>query len=128
MPITGKDLLQVPSGEITEKGLRWNVDVGLQYLDSWLRGSGCVPIYNLMEDAATAEICRAQVSQWVKHGAKMTNGQPVTEALVKQIINERSAELGKDRGMQKAAQLLDRLMTGREFPEFLTLASYDLLD
>ena len=67
--VTAKDLLAVPEGEITEEGLRWNIDVGLQYLESWLRGSGCVPIYNLMEDAATAEICRAQVWQWVRHGA-----------------------------------------------------------
>jgi malate synthase len=126
--ITAKDLLEVPTGEITEKGLRWNVDVGLQYLASWLRGSGCVPIYNLMEDAATAEICRAQVWQWVRHGAKMSDGKTVTEPMVKEIIRERAAELGKDGGMQKAAQLLESLMTGREFPEFLTLASYDLLD
>ncbi len=68
--ITAKDLLEVPDGTITEAGLRRNIDVGLQYLEAWLRGVGCVPIYNLMEDAATAEICRAQVWQWVKHGAK----------------------------------------------------------
>ena len=127
-PITAKDLLEVPEGEITEKGLRWNVDVGLQYLDSWVRGSGCVPIYNLMEDAATAEICRAQVWQWVRHGARLTDGRTVTEEMVKEMIRERSTELGKDRGMQKAAQLLESLMTRHEFPEFLTLASYDLLD
>ena len=127
------DLLEVPTGDITEAGLRWNIDVGLQYLDSWLRGSGCVPIYNLMEDAATAEICRSQVWQWLKHGARMTNGQTVTDALVKQIIRDRATELQKaapagDRGLQQAAQLLETLMTSREFPEFLTLASYDLLD
>jgi malate synthase len=127
-PVSAKDLLEVPSGDITEGGLRWNVDVGLQYLDSWLRGSGCVPIYNLMEDAATAEICRAQVWQWVRHGAKLTDGRTTTETMVKQVIRERSSELGGDRGLQKAAQLLETLMTGREFPEFLTLASYDLLD
>ena len=102
--------------------------MGLQYLDSWLRGSGCVPIYNLMEDAATAEICRAQVWQWLKHGARMTNGNIVTEALVKQIIKDRATELGGDRKLHQAAQLLENLMTSTEFPEFLTLASYDLLD
>jgi len=127
-PVTAKDLLTVPDGDITEAGLRWNVDVGLQYLDSWLRGSGCVPIYNLMEDAATAEICRAQVWQWVKHGARMTNGKTVTESFVKQVIRERATELRGDRQLQKAANLLDTLMTSKEFPEFLTLASYDLLD
>lgn len=127
-PISAKDLLDVPKGDITEKGLRWNIDVGLQYLDSWLRGSGCVPIYNLMEDAATAEICRAQVWQWVKHGARLTDGKTVTEAMVKQIIRERATELRGDQPLQRAAHLLDTLMTGKEFPEFLTLASYDLLD
>ncbi len=69
--ITAADLLAVPDGEITEAGLRWNIDVGIQYVEAWLRGSGCVPIYNLMEDAATAEICRAQVWQWVHHGAQL---------------------------------------------------------
>jgi malate synthase len=65
-PVQAQDLLAVPKGDITDEGLRWNIDVGLQYLHSWLQGSGCVPIYNLMEDAATAEICRAQVWQWVQ--------------------------------------------------------------
>src|SRR6266478_6068385 len=76
--VTPADLLAVPEGEITEDGLRWNIDVGLQYLEAWLRGSGCVPIYNLMEDAATAEICRAQVWQWIKHGAKLNDGRTIT--------------------------------------------------
>src|SRR5277367_1105110 len=80
--VIAKDLLTVPGGTITEEGLRWNIDVGLQYLESWLRGSGCVPIYNLMEDAATAEICRAQVWQWVKHGSKLEDGRVVTAELV----------------------------------------------
>ncbi|HMK23034.1 MAG TPA: malate synthase A, partial [Terriglobales bacterium] len=69
--ITAKDLLTVPEGKITEEGLKWNIDVGLQYVESWLRANGCVPIYNLMEDAATAEICRTQVWQWIRHGAKL---------------------------------------------------------
>jgi len=126
--ITAKDLLTVPDGDITEAGLRWNVDVGLQYLDSWLRGSGCVPIYNLMEDAATAEICRAQVWQWLKHNARMTNGKTVTQDFAKQVIKDRATESCGDRQLQKAAQVLESLMTSKEFPEFLTLASYDLLD
>ena len=127
-PITAQDLLAVPDGDITEAGLRWNIDVGLQYVESWLRGSGCVPIYNLMEDAATAEISRAQVWQWVKHGARMTNGQLVTVSLVRQILRERTAELGNSPAVQQAAQILDDLMTGTEFNEFLTLASYDRLE
>jgi malate synthase len=132
-PIAARDLLEVPSGEITEKGLRWNIDVGLQYVWSWLRGNGCVPIYNLMEDAATAEISRAQVWQWVRHGSRMSDGKVVTAELVKQIVRDRAAELqvrdvGGDGRLQQAAQILEGMMTGKEFPEFLTIASYDLLD
>src|SRR5271169_843875 len=82
--VTAKDLLAVPDGDITEEGLRWNIDVGLRYLGSWLEGSGCVPIYNLMEDAATAEICRAQVWQWIKHGARLKDGRLVTEEMVRE--------------------------------------------
>ncbi len=134
--VQAQDLLAVPEGDITVEGLRWNIDVGLQYLHSWLRGSGCVPIYNLMEDAATAEICRAQVWQWVKHGAHLKDGRPVTEGLVKEIIHQRAAELGAelsaDAGnaakLRQAARVLEELTTSREFAEFLTLASYDLLD
>jgi malate synthase len=130
--IEAKELLEVPVGEITEAGLRRNIDVGLQYLDSWLRGAGCVPIYNLMEDAATAEICRAQVWQWARHGARMIDGKIVTADWVKQVIRERATELQErtpgDGRLQKAARILETLMTGQEFAEFLTLASYDLLD
>ena len=130
--VQAQDLLAVPKGEITEVGLRWNLDVGLQYLHSWLQGSGCVPIYNLMEDAATAEICRAQVWQWVRYHAHFEDGRPVTEAMVKEIIHQRAAELGNecdnDEKLRQAARVLEELTTSREFAEFLTLASYDLLD
>jgi malate synthase len=134
--VQAQDLLAVPEGDITEEGLRWNIDVGLQYLHSWLQGSGCVPIYNLMEDAATAEICRAQVWQWVKHGAHLKDGRLVTEGMVKKIIHHRAAELGAELGtksgndekLRQAAGVLEELTTSREFAEFLTLASYDLLD
>src|SRR5216684_139450 len=87
-----RDLLQVPPGEISEQGLRLNVDVGIQYLESWLRGNGCVPIYNLMEDAATAEISRAQVWQWLRHGARLSDGRSVTRELVTQTIAEELAK------------------------------------
>jgi malate synthase len=125
-----KDLIEVPEGDITEQGLRWNVDVGLQYLHSWLGGLGCVPIYNLMEDAATAEISRAQIWQWVKFNADLENGKTVTAELVKEIIHHRAAELGsaKDEKLRQAAKVLEDLTTSAEFAEFLTLASYDLLD
>jgi malate synthase len=125
--VTASDLLAVPEGSITEQGLRWNIDVGLQYLESWLRGSGCVPIYNLMEDAATAEICRAQAWQWVRHGAKLSDGRPVTQELVRQIIAEQKAKLPGSR-MANAAEIYDRMMTSPDFAEFLTLVAYNYID
>ena len=125
--VTVKDLLAVTEGEITEGGLRWNIDVGLQYLESWLRGSGCVPIYNLMEDAATAEICRSQVWQWVKHGAKLSDGRPVTREMVRQVIAEQKNKLPGGR-MTEAAEIFERMMTSPDFAEFLTLVAYDYLD
>ena len=122
--VTAKDLLSVPKGPITDEGLRWNIDVGLQYLESWLRGSGCVPIYNLMEDAATAEISRAQVWQWLRHGAKLDDGRPVTREMVRAIIAEQKPKL-KGAHVDEAAEIFDRMMTSSEFEEFLTLAAYD---
>src|SRR5271166_989977 len=129
--VLAEDLIAVPKGDITEEGLRWNIDVGLQYLHSWLGGLGCVPIYNLMEDAATAEISRAQVWQWVRYSAKLKDGRPVTESMVKELLHQRAAELGSgnnDEKLRQAARLLEDLTTSPEFAEFLTLASYDLLD
>ena len=125
--VTAADLLAVPDGEITEAGLRTNVDVGLQYLESWLRGSGCVPIYNLMEDAATAEISRTQVWQWVRHGVKLADGRPVTRSLVEQTIVQ---ELQRFEGGKYAlaAELFRRISTGPELPEFLTGVAYEYLD
>jgi malate synthase len=119
--ITAKDLLEVPPGTITEAGLRINIDVGLQYLEAWLRGVGCVPIYNLMEDAATAEICRAQVWQWVKHGAKLDDGRTVTAELVTKLTDEQ-AKPGQ------ATTLFKQMMTSGDFQEFLTLGAYDYID
>jgi malate synthase len=130
-----EDLLKVPAGEITEHGLRVNIDVGIQYLESWLRGSGCVPIYNLMEDAATAEISRAQVWQWIHHRAKMNNGTSITPDLVRRTISE---ELDKSRNRLGSAQfesgkfdlagkLFDQMMTSSEFADFMPLAAYDFL-
>jgi malate synthase len=120
--VTAKDLLTVPDGEITEAGLRWNIDVGVQYLDAWLRGVGCVPLYNLMEDAATAEICRAQVWQWVKHGAKLSDGRPVTAEMVRKATDEQS------KAGSKSVELFKQMMTSPDFPEFLTLVAYDYID
>ena len=125
--VTAKDLLAVPEGEITEEGLRWNIDVGLQYLESWLRGLGCVPIYNLMEDAATAEICRAQVWQWVRHRATLSNGRPVTQEMVREAIAEQKNKLKGSR-MAEAAEIYEHMMTSPDFAEFLTLVAYDYID
>ena len=125
--VTAEDLLEVPKGEITEAGLRLNIDVGLQYLESWLRGNGCVPIYNLMEDAATAEISRAQVWQWVQHGAKLSDGRQVTREMVRQAIAEQKSKVMTGR-MAEAAEIFERMMTSADFAEFLTLVAYDYVD
>jgi malate synthase len=134
--VTAAGLLVPPAGAITEQGLRTNVDVGIQYLEAWLGGTGCVPIYNLMEDAATAEISRTQVWQWVRHGAKLSDGRAVTPELVRATIAE---ELEKIRGLvgparfdggrfDLASRLFDQMMTGADFAEFLTLVAYDHID
>jgi malate synthase len=125
--VSTKELLAVTEGQITEHGLRWNIDVGLQYLESWLRGSGCVPIYNLMEDAATAEICRAQVWQWVRHRAKLSDGRPVTQEMVRDVITAKKSQLTGER-MAEAAEIYERMMTSADFSEFLTLVAYDYID
>ena len=87
-PITEANLLELPKGAITEGGLRRNIDVGLQYLESWLRGNGCVPIYDLMEDAATAEISRSQIWQWLRYNAKMDDGRPITPEMFDTILRD----------------------------------------
>src|SRR5213078_2109830 len=116
--VTAADLLTVPEGAKTAQALRWNIDVGLQYLESWLRGSGCVPIYNLMEDAATAEISRTQVWQWGHHGAKLSDGRKITPDLIRdttasQVEKMRSAvgPARYDQGKYKqAAELFEHMM------------------
>ncbi|HEV1285854.1 MAG TPA: malate synthase A [Bryobacteraceae bacterium] len=133
--ITAADLLAVPPGEITERGLRLNIDVGIQYLESWLRGSGCVPIYNLMEDAATAEISRTQVWQWIHHGAQLHDGRTVTLELVRDTtasvlsdLRSRAGAAAYDAGkFPLAAQLFEQMMVGKELTEFLTLEAYRYL-
>ena len=127
---TADDLLQVPTGNITEAGLKQNVAVGLGYVEAWLRGTGCVPLFNLMEDAATAEISRAQLWQWVHHGAKLQDGRAVTTELVEQTIAD---ELKATRpkvddtrfsAYERAATLMRKLIESPTFPEFLTVPAY----
>jgi malate synthase len=133
---TAKDLLAVPSGEITAKGLHLNVNIGILYIEAWLRGVGCVPIYNLMEDAATAEISRTQVWQWVRHSAKMQDGTRVTPERVKQAVAEEMEKIralvGDERyhkgQFERAAALFEDMSTRRDCPDFLTLVAYDYLD
>jgi malate synthase len=115
-------LLEPPSGTRTETGLRHNIRVGIQYLEAWLGGQGAVPIYNLMEDAATAEISRTQIWQWIHHGAKLDDGRVVTKALVQQIIAEESA--GR---LEQARALFEAVATSTELEDFLTLPAYEIL-
>jgi malate synthase len=118
----------VPGGTITGAGVKSNVSVGIQYLESWLRGVGAAAIYNLMEDAATAEISRSQVWQWVHHGAKTAEGTPVTKELIKRIGREEVARLdGPDRRFGDALALFEEVALADEFVEFLTLPGYDRL-
>jgi len=127
---TADDLLRVPEGQITEAGLRQNVAVGLGYVEAWLRGIGCVPLFNLMEDAATAEISRAQLWQWVHHGAKLTDGRPVDVALVERMIDDelhrQKTALDAERyaAYEKAAELMRELVRAPKFVEFLTVPAY----
>jgi malate synthase len=126
--ITAADLLSVPEGQITAQGLRLNIDVGIQYLESWLRGSGCVPIYNLMEDAATAEISRTQVWQWLHYGAKLSDGLPVTPELVQQEIRSLMSQPRYHGGrFTQAAELFEQMMLASDLKEFLTLEAYRYL-
>jgi malate synthase len=122
--------IQVPGGSITEAGLRLNIDVSLQYLNAWLMGNGAVAIYNLMEDAATAEISRSQIWQWIRHQALLDDGRTVTRDLYSQIRNEELEKLGGAQHQRygDAAEILDRLILTDEFVEFLTLIAYDYLD
>jgi malate synthase len=132
--ITEKHLLQIPEGCITEAGARRNIDVALQYIESWLRGNGCVPIYNLMEDAATAEISRAQLWQWIHHGARMEDGRTVTIEICENLLGEVLARMEGSIGakawaaskFQRAAEILKRLSSGG-FQDFLTTAAYSEL-
>jgi malate synthase len=129
--ITEGNLLEIPEGRITEAGMRRNVDVALRYLEAWLRGSGCVPIYNLMEDAATAEICRAQLWQWIRYGANLDDGRTITAELYEGVLGEIMEELCATMGAQtysaskfeRAGELLRELSSG-DFQEFLTTAAY----
>jgi len=135
--VTAEQLLEAPKGTITEEGLRTNIRVGIQYLEAWLGGLGCVPLYNLMEDAATAEISRTQVWQWV-HQARgvLEDGRKVTVPMVGELVQQELERIRSERGNERferghfaeATRLFDGLVRDESLAEFLTLKAYELLD
>ena len=130
--VTQDDLLAVPSGPITETGLRNNLAVGLRYTEAWLRGSGCVPIFHLMEDAATAEIARTQVWQWRRHGARLDDGRTIDGDLVATVLGEELDKIRAELGdaaftagrFPAAAELFASLIQADTLPEWLTVPAY----
>jgi malate synthase len=130
--VTAADLLRVPTGTITEAGLRQNLNVGIGYLEAWLRGTGCVPLYGLMEDAATAEISRAQFWQWIRHRAALDDGRVIDKALCRKLLDEELATLERLVGsaayaggrFADAAAIFRNLIEAERFPEFLTVPAY----
>jgi malate synthase len=134
--VSAADLLTPNTGDITVQGVRWNLRVGIQYLEAWLGGNGCVPLYNLMEDAATAEISRSQVWQWLHHRAALKDGRTMDAALFGQLFEEEMDALREEVGAKRfdgghyrlAGQLFDEMIRKAEFTEFLTLPAYAYLD
>ncbi len=135
--VTAQDLVEVPKGTITEAGLRSNISVGIQYIAAWLSGNGAVPIHNLMEDAATAEISRSQVWQWIRHPqGKLDDGRKIDVSLFHEIAEQEDAKIRKVVGEAKyrsghyeeARELFTQLTLQSDFAEFLTLPGYQLLN
>jgi malate synthase len=122
--ITRDELLAIPAGAVTEKGIRQNISVGIQYLAAWLGGSGAVPLYHLMEDAATAEISRTQLWQWVQHGATTDTGELVSPTLYRRLRDEELATIASRPHVARAAQLFDDLILSPELADFLTIPAY----
>lgn len=135
-PISARELLDPCPGERTEAGMRANIRVALQYIEAWICGNGCVPIYNLMEDAATAEISRTSIWQWIRHHKTLSDGQKVTRELFNRFLEEEfdvvRQELGETRfnngRFSEAAKLIQRITTQDDLVDFLTLPGYELLD
>jgi malate synthase len=133
--VTAEDLLKVPTGVITEEGVRENISVGVQYVESWLRGNGCVPLYNLMEDAATAEIGRAQLWQWIKHRATLDDGRIISMELYSSLLEDEMSnlrtllgdELFQSGKFELAITLFTDMVQKDEFDEFLTLPAYQYI-
>lgn len=134
--ITAQQLLQPCDGERTEAGMRANIRVAVQYIEAWISGNGCVPIYGLMEDAATAEISRTSIWQWIRHGKSLSNGEKVTKALFEEMLDEELQVIQKELGDQnfqsgrfrEAADLMRRITTQDELIEFLTIPGYQFIN
>ena len=135
--VSAADLLAIPPGSISEKGLRHNINVAIRYMAAWLGGNGCVPIYNLMEDAATAEISRAQIWQWIRHPrGELDDGRRITLEMFEQLRDEELASIRREAGddvftdghFEHAAQLIDQITREDEFVDFLTLVAYEAID
>lgn len=133
--VTAADLISTQGfekGAITEKGLRLNVNIALLYMEAWLRGNGCVPIHNLMEDAATAEISRSQIWQWVRHSAKTKEGRTITPDYVSSILDDEISKLRRELGdkysksqFEAAKNLLAGTILGKDYADFLTTLCYE---
>jgi malate synthase len=131
-----QDLLRAPDGAITENGIRVCLRVGVQYLEAWLRGTGCLPLDGVRENTATAEVCRAQLWQWMRHGTTTSDGIRVTpervEHLLLQELDRIHDQLGRARlssgVFPSAARLFEHLIMQERFEEFLTLPAYELLN
>jgi len=129
------DLGSTP-GEVTAEGLRNDVSVGFQYVSFWLGGRGAAAINNLMEDAATAEICRSQLWQWIRHGAATEDGAPITRERVRDVLDAEMARIHAEVGDEvwnagrpdDTREVFERVVLGDDFPEFLTLVAYDRLE
>lgn len=131
--ITAQDLLNFPRGDITEHGMRININVSLRYLDSWLRGTGAAAINHLMEDAATVEISRSQLWQWIQRKAQLTDGRTITADLFLQMLDEELSAIKASYGatphrLDEAAEILKRVVLSQEFIDFVTLVAYEYID
>jgi len=134
--VTAADLLAVPKGTITEDGVRGNLRVGIQYLEAWLGGLGCVPLYNLMEDAATAEISRSQIWQWLHYNAPLADGRKFDNALYDQLLAEELVRIEKEIGSERfknghfdrAVKIFTQISKSPQLEDFLTLPAYREID
>jgi malate synthase len=133
--VSAADLVKIPGGGVTETGVRTNISVGIQYLEAWLRGKGSVPLNNLMEDAATAEICRAQLWQWIRNGTKLSDGRTMSLEIFQTTVEEELEKIKRQIGEESAPprqfdlarELFSRMVSAKDFPEFLTLPAYEEL-